>query len=132
MRGLWRERRALTFSVIESFLHAGVVLSISNLERRAAIACRGNGQACSRRIFVRWAGMFQTSLSRSNSLHSASRSSAGEGGRGDKLAEEAVARILEEVCGSAVGALGRSRTRELVEMQLAAIERGRVRPPRKP
>jgi hypothetical protein len=44
---------------------------------------------------------------------------------GEALAEEAVTRILEEVCGSAVDALGRARARELIEMQLTALERGR-------
>ena len=43
---------------------------------------------------------------------------------GDKLAEQAVTELLKTVCGSAAVALGRRRARELIEMQLTALERG--------
>jgi hypothetical protein len=47
----------------------------------------------------------------------------------DKLAEQAVTELLKTVCASAVGALGRRRAREPVEMQLTAIERGSAQRP---
>jgi hypothetical protein len=57
-------------------LPAPLMILTSN---KTLIACRDNGTSCGRRIFIRSSGMCQTLLPRSNSPHSAFRSSTGRG-----------------------------------------------------
>jgi hypothetical protein len=43
---------------------------------------------------------------------------------GEDFASEMIEGLLETICKAAVAALGRTRARELFEMQLTALERG--------
>ena len=44
---------------------------------------------------------------------------------GKDFAAERIDDLLRKICGAAVRAIGRTRARELFEMQLTALERGR-------